>query len=184
MSDTQDLPADTVPAAPDAAPAAGRTMIDPRGPRFAAAVTTVVLAAALLTIPSITSVILLFVQALAFGAAALFGVRAQPYGWFFRTVLAPRLGPPKELEDAAPPRFAQQVGLTFVLVALVGLAIPVNLVAQIAVAFALAAAFLNAVFNFCLGCEIYVLIQRVRNRRPVPAPEPADTDADADLADE
>lgn len=165
MSDTQDLPAVTdASAAPRE-----RTMIDPRGPRFAAAVTVVVLAAALLTIPSVTSVVLLFVQALAFGAAALFGIKAQPYGWFFRTVLAPRLGPPKDLEDGAPPRFAQQVGLAFVVLAMVGLSFSWNLLAQIAVAFALAAAFLNAAFNFCLGCEIYLLLQRFRHRRTSPA---------------
>lgn len=177
MSEITNPKGDLVADAPDAAgdpatqrPAqAGRTMVDPRGPRFAAAVTVVVLAAALLTIPSVTSVVLLFVQALAFGAAALFGIKAQPYGWFFRKALAPRLGPPAELEDGAPPRFAQQVGLGFVLIAMVGLSLSAPPVARIAVAFALAAAFLNAVFNFCLGCEIYLLIQRLRHRRTVPA---------------
>jgi len=34
----------------------------------------------------------------------------------------------------------------------------------IAVAFALAAAFLNAAFNFCLGCEIYLLLLRARSK--------------------
>ncbi len=150
----------------NAAPAP--TMIDPRGPRFGAAITVVVLVAALLTIPSITSVLLLVWQAIAFGAAALLGIQAQPYGWLYRTMLAPRLGPPSHLEDAAPPRFAQQVGLVFVIVALVGLAVNLPLVAQIATGFALAAAFLNAAFNFCLGCEIYLLVQRFR-RRSAPA---------------
>lgn len=143
----------------------GRTLIDPRGPRFGAAITVVVLAIALLTIPSITSVILLVAQALVFGAAAMFGLRAQPYGWVYREYIRPRLGPPAELEDEAPPRFAQQVGLVFVLVALVGLALSAPIVAQVATALALAAAFLNAAFNFCLGCEIYLLVQRVRSRR-------------------
>ena len=156
------------PGAENAAPADTPTMIDPRGPRFGAAITVVVLVAALLTIPSITSVVLLVWQAIAFGAAALLGLQAQPYGWLYRTMLAPRLGPPSHLEDAAPPRFAQQVGLVFVVVALVGLAIGVPVVAQIATAFALAAAFLNAAFNFCLGCEIYLLVQRIRHRS-VPA---------------
>ena len=144
---------------------AGRMMIDPRGPRFGAAITVVVLAAALLTIPSVASVALLFLQAIAFGAAALLGIQAQPYGWIYRKAVAPRLRPPRDLEDAAPPRFAQQVGLVFVLIALVGLALSAPVVAQIATAFALAAAFLNAVFNFCLGCEMYLLFHRVRSRR-------------------
>lgn len=142
-----------------------RTMIDPRGPRFGAAITVVVLAVVLLTIPSILSVLLLVVQAVAFGAAALFGLKAQPYGWLYRTSVAPRLGPPADLEDEAPPRFAQQVGLAFVLVALVALSFDLVPVALVATAFALAAAFLNAAFNFCLGCEIYLLFQRVKARR-------------------
>lgn len=139
---------------------AARTMIDPRGPRFGAAITVVVLALVLLTIPGVLSVVLLVWQAIAFGAAALFGIQAQPYGILYRSSVAPRLGPPTELEDAAPPRFAQQVGLVFVLVALVGLAFGAPMVAYIATAFALAAAFLNAAFNFCLGCEIYLLVRR------------------------
>ncbi len=153
----------------------GRVMVDPRGPRFSAAVTTVVLAVTLLTLPqipqsdSIVAVLLLTFQALVFGAAAFFGLRYHPYGWVYRTALAPRLGPPEELEDEAPPRFAQQVGLAFVIVALVGLALGVPVVAQVSVALALAAAFLNAAFNFCLGCEVYLLYQRtassVRQRR-------------------
>lgn len=139
-------------------------LIDARGPRFAAAVTAVVLAITLLITPSVTGVVLLVVQALAFGAAAFMGIRYQPYGWFFRRFLAPRLGPVKDLEDPAPPRFAQAVGLLFVLAALVGLSFSQTLVAQIAIGFALAAAFLNAVFKFCLGCEVYLLIKRMRTR--------------------
>lgn len=139
-----------------------RRMIDPRGPRFGAAITVVVLALVLVTIPSVVSVVLLVWQAIAFGAASFFGIQAQPYGILYRSSVAPRLGPPKELEDAAPPRFAQQVGLVFVLVALVGLAFSLPVVAYIATAFALAAAFLNAAFNFCLGCEIYLLGRRFR----------------------
>ncbi len=165
-----DVPeADEVPEADagavDVAAAAGRTMVDPRGPRFGAAITVVVLAVALVTIPSITSVVLLVLQAIAFGAAALFGLKAQPYGWIYRSAVAPRLGPPSELEDEAPPRFAQQVGLGFVVIALFGLAIGIPLIAQVATAFALAAAFLNAAFNFCLGCEMYLMFHRLKARK-------------------
>jgi hypothetical protein len=148
----------------------GRVMVDPRGPRFAAAVTTVVLAVALLAIPddplqeSLLPVLLLTFQALVFGAAALFGLKAQLYGRIYRWLLAPRLRPPAELEDEAPPRFAQKVGLVFVLVALGGLALGAPLVAKVAVALALAAAFLNAAFNFCLGCEMYLLYKRLSAR--------------------
>ncbi len=79
----------------------------------------------------------------------------------FRTLVRPRLGAPTELEDAAPPRFAQAVGFAFALVGLVGFLAGATLVGLIATGFALVAALLNAVFGFCLGCEMYLLIRRV-----------------------
>jgi hypothetical protein len=141
-----------------------RATVDPRGPRFGAVVTTVVLAVALLTLGSALGTALLLWQAVVFGLGAIVGLSAQPYGWVFRRFVRPRLGPPSELEDAAPPRFAQSVGLVFVLVALGALALGWTVVATVAVAAALGAAFLNAAFDFCLGCEMYLL-----GRRLVPA---------------
>ncbi|NUR10178.1 MAG: DUF4395 domain-containing protein [Nocardioidaceae bacterium] len=135
--------------------------IDPRGARFAAAVTTLVLAVALVTAPSALTVVLLAVQVVVFGIGAAFGVQRTPYSWLFRTVVRPRLGAPRELEDAAPPRFAQAVGLGFGVVALVGYLAGADLVGAVAAGFALAAAFLNAVFGFCLGCELYLLGKRL-----------------------
>ena len=85
------------------------------------------------------------------------GIQRTPYSWVFRTFVRPRLGPPAELEDPAPPRFAQGVGLGFALVALVGYLAGATLLGSVAVGFALAAAFLNAVFGLCLGCELYLL---------------------------
>jgi predicted phage tail protein len=79
-------------------------------------------------------------------------------------VVRPRLAPPAEMEDAAPPRFAQAVGLGFLLVALVALLVGATVVAMVAIAFALAAAFLNAAFDFCLGCEMYLLGKRLLTR--------------------
>ena len=49
----------------------------------------------------------------------------------------------------------------FALVGFVALLAGADVVAYVAVGFALAAAFLNAVFAFCLGCEMYLLIARV-----------------------
>jgi hypothetical protein len=138
-----------------------RRPIDVRGPRFGAAVTTVVLALTLLTIPSALSVVLLAVQTVVFALGSIVGLQAQPYGVFFRRVVRPRLAPPTEFEDPAPPRFAQTVGLGFALVGLVGLLTGATTVAYVAVGFALAAAFLNAVFAFCLGCEVSLLGKRV-----------------------
>ena len=95
-----------------------------------------------------------------FAIGALRGVQHTPHAWLFRTLVRPRLGAPDELEDPAPPRFAQAVGLAFALVGLVGFLAGVTLVAQVAVGFALVAALLNAVFRFCLGCEVYLLFRR------------------------
>ncbi len=141
-----------------------RTEIDPRGPRFGGAITTVVLAVALITVGSPLSDVLVAWQTLVFGLGALVGLHAQPYGILYRKVIGPRLAPPQVLEDAAPPRFAQAVGLIFMLVALVSIIVGATLVAAIAIGFALAAAFLNAAFDFCLGCEMYLLGARLRHR--------------------
>lgn len=143
---------------------AGRVQVDPRGPRFGAAVTTVVLAVALVLVGTTAGTVLVAWQTLVFALGALVGLQAQPYGWLFRRVVRPRLAPPAELEDAAPPRFAQAVGLVFLLVALVASLAGATVVATVAIAFALAAAFLNAVFAFCLGCEMYLIGKRLTHR--------------------
>lgn len=148
-----------------AAPATKRTpnqQIDPRGPRFGAVITTLVLAVILVLGPaSPVAAVLLTIQVLAFAAGSIFGLKAQPYGWIFRTFVRGRLGPPSELEDEAPPRFAQSVGLVFGLAAAAGLLLGFDVLFYVATSFALAAAFLNAAFNFCLGCEMYLLIKRI-----------------------
>ncbi len=141
-----------------------RTQVDPRGPRFGAAVTTIALALALIFAGSTFGTVLIAWQTLVFALGAIVGLQAQPYGIFFRSVIKPRLSPPAELEDAAPPRFAQAVGLAFLVVALVAALLGATVVATVAVAFALAAAFLNAAFGFCLGCEMYLLGQRLLHR--------------------
>lgn len=140
--------------------------IDPRGPRFAAALTTVVLAAVLVTAPSATAVTLLAVQTALFALGAFGGIGRTPYAWLFRRLVRPRLSPPAELEDAAPPRFAQTVGLAFALVALAGFGTGVTALGLVATGLALAAAFLNAAFGFCLGCELYLLVRRAVPSRP------------------
>ncbi|MDO8308803.1 MAG: DUF4395 domain-containing protein [Actinomycetota bacterium] len=141
-----------------------RVQVDPRGPRFGGAVTTVILALALVLIGTPAGTVLIAWQTLVFALGAIVGLHAQPYGIFFRRVVRPRLSPPAELEDAAPPRFAQAVGLAFLVVALVASLAGVTVVATVAVAFALAAAFLNAAFGFCLGCEMYLLGRRLASR--------------------
>jgi hypothetical protein len=135
--------------------------LDPRGVRFAAMVTTVVLAVVLLT----GSGVLAALQAVVFAIPVIAGMRYSPYGALYRAVLAPRLGPPSEREDAAPVRFSQAVGLVFTVVAAVGYLSGATALGVVATAFALLAAFLNAAFGFCLGCEMYGLLTRVRTAR-------------------
>jgi len=149
-------------------PAGTRVEIDPRGPRFVAALTTVLLAVALVLAPSAATIALLAVQAVVFAIGAFLGIQHTPYSWLFKTLVRPRLGRPSELEDAAPPRFAQAVGLGFAVVALAGYVAGVDLLGAVATGFALAAAFLNAAFGLCLGCEVYLLLQRARPARTTP----------------
>lgn len=140
-------------------PTATQTGIDPRGPQFAAALTVVVLILALL-LPQPWALVVTVIQTVLFAIGAGLGVQRTPHAWLFKKFVRPRLGAPDELEDPAPPRFAQGVGLAFLVVALVGYLLGATLVAQIALGLALVAAVLNAVFRFCLGCEIYLLIKR------------------------
>ncbi len=132
------------------------TLIDARGPRFAAAVTSVVLAVTVLS----GSWWLLALQAAVFAAGAVAGVGASPYGWLFRRLVRPRLGAPTDLEDPRPPRFAQAVGLAVTGAGLVLAAAGVPLAVEVSAGLALVAALLNAVFGLCLGCEIYVRVVR------------------------
>jgi len=126
-------------------------------------VTSGVLALVLVT-PTPVAVTLLALQTVVFGIGAVRGIQHTPYAWLFRTLVRPRLGAPHELEDPRPPRFAQAVGLGFALVGLVGFAAGLTVLALVATGLALAAALLNAVFGFCLGCEIYLLLQRATAR--------------------
>lgn len=138
----------------------GSMDIDARGPRFGAAVTTVVLAAVLVT----GSAWLLAWQTLAFLLGAAGGVTRSPYGYLFGKAVRPRLGPPTEFESPEPPRFAQAVGLLFAGLGLVGLTLGPDWLGLAATGAALAAAFLNAAFGYCLGCELYLLVRRVAVR--------------------
>ena len=134
--------------------------VDPRGPRFAAALTTVVLAAVLVT----GNGWLLAAQAIVFGIGAGLGLRYAPYGAAYRALVQPRLTPPERLEAEAPPRFAQAVGFGFAAVGAVGYLTGVDALGIAATACAFAAAFLNAAFDFCLGCEVHLRLARLRGR--------------------
>ena len=133
--------------------------IDARGPRFSAALPTVVRALALVT----SSAWVATFQAVVFAIGAINGPQFTPYAFIYRTLIKPRSKSPLRTEDVRPPQFAQSIGLLFALVALVGSATGAPVVFTIAIAAALAAAFLNAAFDFCLGCQIYLLLARLRS---------------------
>jgi hypothetical protein len=125
--------------------------IDARGPRWSAVITTAVLATALVT----SSFWVIAFQAVVFAIGALRGPQFTPYAVIFKKLIKPRLKSVATFEDVRPPQFAQAVGLGFALVAVIASITGSGGVFTVAVGFALAAAFLNAAFNFCLGCEIY-----------------------------
>ena len=136
------------------------TIIDARGPRFGAVITTVVLATALAT----NNLWVIVAQGVVFAIGAFKGPQFTPYAFIYKSVIKPRLKGEVPIEDVRPPQFAQSVGLLFALTAIVGLVVGITPIFTVAVAFALAAAFLNAAFNFCLGCEIYLLLLRARSK--------------------
>ena len=139
--------------------------IDPRGPRFGATITsgllliTVFLALDAATLGAAFGLLVLVTVSFAIGA--FLGNSKHPYGLIFKKLIRPRLAAPKELEDPRPPQFAQLVGL---LVAGTGVVLYIA-GAQGALVFAagaaFVAAFLNAAFAFCLGCQMYVGLQRI-----------------------
>jgi len=131
-------------------------LIDARGPRFSAVITTLVLAAALVT----QSATLIAIQLVVFAIGAFAGPAKTPYAFLFKKLVKPRLKGAVPTEDARPPQFAQSVGLIFAVVAFAGSLLSIPALFTVAVGFALFAAFLNAAFNFCLGCEIYLLALR------------------------
>jgi Domain of unknown function (DUF4395) len=143
----------------------GYAGIDPRGPRVAATLTSVVLGLVLVT-PEPVAGVLLAVQVALFAAGAARGVQHTPYGALFRGVVRPRLAPPAELEDPRPPRFAQGLGLAFTGSALVMLLLGSAEVPLVLAGLALVAALLNAALGLCLGCELYLILRRVTSRWP------------------
>ena len=133
--------------------------IDARGPRFSAVITTLVLALALVT----GSVWVAVFQAIVFAIGATKGPQFTPYAFIYRSLIKPRLKSPLRTEDVRPPKFAQSIGLAFAIVAMAGAATGTSMVFTVAVAAALAAAFLNVAFDFCLGCQVYLVLARIRS---------------------
>ena len=145
--------------------------VDVRGPRFVAWITTAVLVATLIVsgISTLGAAVILGVQAVVFAIGAVAGPRRHPYGLVFAKVVAPRLGPVREREPVPPLKFAQLVGLIFAVLAFAGFASGASLLGVIATGAALVAAFLNAAFGICLGCQLYPFVARLRPAHSTPS---------------
>ena len=141
-------------------PEVSRIYIDARGPRFGAAITTTVLAIALVT----ENKWLLLAQGVVFAIGAIRGPQFTPYGWIYKHFIKPRLAKEAPTEDVRPPKFAQSVGFAFAAVGTIAAFLGADIVFTVAVGFALGAAFLNAAFNYCLGCEMYLLGLRLTSK--------------------
>jgi len=138
--------------------------IDPRGPRLGAFVPLTLAVVSLILGPGLAAVIIFAVLVALFLPGAIVGPQATAQAWVFKTFIRPRIGAPKEMESFRPPRFAQQVGLTFSVIALVFAALGVSVGFFIFAGFLTFAAFLQSVFDFCLGCEIYLLFKRATTK--------------------
>jgi hypothetical protein len=134
--------------------------IDPRGPRVGASITAVLLAAVVLLGASTAGLWLLTFIMLSFLLGTVRGAEGSWQGLLFKKFVRPRLGPPGEMEDRRPPRFAQGVGLFVTAVGMVLGLFGVLPAVPIAAAVAFVAAALNAVVGLCLGCELYLLMRR------------------------
>lgn len=146
--------------------------VDVRGPRFAAWVTATVIVATLLVWPQhpAAAAVLLGAQGVVFAVGAWSGPRRHPYGLLFARLVAPRLGPVTDREPTPPLRFAQLVGFVFAAVGVAGFALGLPTLGLIAAGLALVAAFLNAAFGICLGCQIYPLVARFSRTTNAPSP--------------
>ncbi len=142
----------------------GPGQVDVRGPRFAAWVTTAVLVVTIIVsaFGSVAAAVVLGLQAVVFAIGSVGGPRTHPYGRLFSTFVAPRLAPVTAKEPVPPLQFAQLVGFAFASVGAIGFATGLVTLGLVLTAFALVAAFLNAAFGICLGCQLYPLVARFR----------------------
>jgi hypothetical protein len=147
----------------------GTLLIDVRGPRFGAAITTFVLALALV-VQGPVGIALVAIQWLVFATATVFGLAWSPYGNLFRAIKRRfDLGPPPATEPEGPPRFAQACGLSVATLALVLFALGAATAGWIAVGVVLALSTLLAVTGICVGCELYLVGQRLTGGRATTA---------------
>lgn len=148
----------------DSSPTPQDRQVDPRGVRFGAAVTLAFALVAVLAGASTLGLVTMAILTVLFAPGAFVGPQATVQSWLFTRLVRPRIGPPSETESFRPTRFAQQMGFAMSLLALIlGLA-GAGVGFMIFAAMVLVASFLNAVFGFCLGCEIYLAVRKATAR--------------------
>ena len=102
---------------------------------------------------------LLIPLAYGFWARVLAGPRLSPLAQLATKVVAPRLGPPREV--AGPPkRFAQGMGAAMTTLGVVALALGWTTVTTVLLAMLVAAATLESAFAVCIGCQIFGALMR------------------------
>jgi hypothetical protein len=140
-------------SAADAASLPPARMIDPRGHRFGAGVSALLLIGSFVSgwVPGVVLALL------SIGVSAAFGLRWSIYGVIWRRIAkAARLGK-VEPEHEYPPRFAQTLGSTVLVVSLVAFVAGATTIGWI---LALAVAALQSLLGltgYCLGCRLYFL---------------------------
>ena len=143
--------------------------IDPRGPRFGATITAIaLLVTVFLSVPLVGAPIntdapgylLLVILSGIFLWGVVGGVQQHPYGLFFAKFIRPRLAPPAFVESPAGPTFAQAVGFMVTIIGVLLYLVGFSAAVVVAASIAFVAAFLNAAFGYCLGCEIYLLFAK------------------------
>ncbi|WP_061961180.1 DUF4395 domain-containing protein [Demequina flava] len=145
-------------------PAPQDHQVDPRGVRFGASITLVLALVTVLAGDSTVGLAAMAILVILFAPGAFIGPQATAQAWLFKHLVRPRIGPPLETESFRPPRFAQQMGLAMSALALVLGLLGVTVGFFIFAAMVLVASFLNAVFDFCLGCEIYLAVRKATTR--------------------
>ncbi len=139
--------------------------LDPRGPRFGAGISSILMLVVIyLSLDSATELLALWVMGFAvvmFTFGSLLGPARHPYSYLYKYTLRKFLKAPAYLEPATPVHFAQVIGLiiTGTGLALGLLGVPYAL--PIAAAGAFIAAFVNAVFAYCIGCQMYLGLKRL-----------------------
>ena len=127
--------------------------VDPRGQRFGAGFSAVILVAAFL----IDQPVIVALVALAMFASAAFGTQywllGKPWPAIRRTLSLGKT----ELEHEYPPRFAQALGVTFLTLGLILIAARFPLGGWGLVGAVVALQTLLAVTGYCVGCRLYFL---------------------------